>query len=592
MKNMEPEAPEYGPIQTVCPGKGKKRRIFSRRMVLVYTLIIAVPLSLAILIGTEWVWHLESRRIIASASDDLKQVVSHARQCIELFLRIESAVIGNRSMDDLFLFTDKSDKAAVIFQLWDLCGELERLQFSSPGISIRIFADDPQIPERWPVFFHQDRLRKVLGENSSGSEQQWRYGHPGEILTSAEKETPVVSYTTKMLLRKQHTGDLQILMPMTDFFPFINLRNSRQYFVFSGTAALGEAPDGPVRERLLRAAAGNESGILKFRDGGKNYCLLWQRAPNSDLLFVRDCGDDLRGAGIGSLRAAAGTGIILSIALLFLVIRFATGRMMGRLYRIMNSMGEIGRGNLDLHIAEEGDDEISGLARAFNNMVRRIQELIARITEEQRLVTETELKAMQNQINSHFLYNALETIKMQAELANETPIVESLTLLGKMLRYCLRPGKGQVSIREELEYIRSYISFLNIRNDYLITLREYLDPRCLDRQIPRMLIQPLVENAFYYAIEPEGEDAVIELRTEKKDGAFWISVRDYGPGIKAADLAVLAGNAEKQGKGIGLRNIQLRLFTFYGPRWRLRIEDAPGGGTLVCIPLPEQAGQQ
>lgn len=557
---------------------------------MVYTLIIAVPLSLAILVGTEWAWHLESRRIIAAASDDLRQSVSHARRCIELFMRIESAVIGNRGMDDLFLFTDKSDKAAVIFQLWDLCDELERLQFSSPGISIRVFVDDPRIPERWPVFFHQDRLRKVLGERFSPSEWQWRYGYPGEILQSAGEETPqMVSYTTEMLLRKHRIGDLQILIPMTDFFPFLNRRDSQWHFVFSGTAALGETLSPPVIEKLFRAAGGRESGALWIRDNGKNRCLLWERVPNSDLLFVRDCGDDLKGAGIGSLRIAAGTGIILSTALLFLVIRFVTGRMMGRLYRIMSSMREIGRGNLDLSITEEGNDEISGLAQAFNNMVKRIRDLIARITEEQRLVTETELRAMQNQINSHFLYNALETIKMQAELASEAPIVESLTLLGRMLRYCLRSGQGQASVREELEYIRSYIGFLNIRNDYLITLREYFDPRCMDHQIPKMLIQPLVENAFYHAIEPEGEDAVIELRTEKKNGTLWISVRDYGPGIKAADLAVLTGEAEKKGKGIGLRNIQLRLFTFYGPQWKLRIEEAPGGGTLVYVPIPEQA---
>jgi two-component system sensor histidine kinase YesM len=178
---------------------------------------------------------------------------------------------------------------------------------------------------------------------------------------------------------------------------------------------------------------------------------------------------------------------------------------------------------------------------------------------------------------------------MQAELAGEPPIVESVTLLGRMLRYCLRsgvscPGGGQVSVREELEYIRSYIGFLNIRNDYHISLKENLDPRCMDHQIPKMLIQPLIENAFHHAIEPEGENAVVELRIEKKDGILWISVRDYGPGIRAAGPA--AGKTEK---GIGLKNIQLRLSTFYGPQWKLRIENAAGRGTLVRIPIPEEA---
>ncbi|MDR1971293.1 MAG: histidine kinase [Treponema sp.] len=565
-----------------------KGSIFSRRMVLVYTLIVAIPLSITILIGTERFRSLEYRRIIAAAEADLAEYASHAAGCIDLFMRIESAVSGNRGMDDLFLFTDKSDMAAVIFQIWDLCGELERLQFASPGLGIRIFADDDLIPERWPVFFHQERLRRL--SLSGGSGQRWRYGYPGEILQPGG--TAMVSYTTELILRKRRIGDLQVLMPMAEFFPLLYRGDGRLSFVFSGASALGEAPGGeslggPARDRLLRAALGQERGVLPIQDRGKKRYLLWQRPPNSDLLFVRDCAGELGGAGIRSLRTAAGIGVVLSTALLFFIIRSVTRRLMGRLYRIMNSMGEIRRGNLDISITEEGHDEISGIAGAFNNMVSRIRELIAQITLEQRLVTETELKAMQNQINSHFLYNALETIKMQAELRSETAIVESITLLGKMLRYCLGSGQGRAAIREELGYIRSYIGFLNIRNDYRITLKETLDPSCLDCQIPKMLIQPLVENAFHHAIEPEGEDAVIELLAERKNGVLWISVRDYGPGIKAAELGAIAGGAEKNGNGIGLSNIRHRLSAFYGPQWKPHIENAAGGGTLVRIPIPE-----
>ncbi|MDR0623781.1 MAG: histidine kinase [Treponema sp.] len=594
MKNTQTAAPEYSPA--FRPEKRKNGRIFSRRMVLVYTLIVTIPLSIAILIGTERFWNLEYHRIITAAEADLKENVAHSLRCIELFMRFESVVISNRGMDDLFLFTDKTDKAALVFQIWDLCDELERLQFASPQVGIRIFIDDPVIPERWPVLFHRERLQ-ALGESSP--ETRWRYGYSSEIFKT--DGAPMVSYTTGMLLRKRRVGELQILMPMADFFPFLERRDQR-YFVFSGGELLGISPEEsgdkfwnkslgePVIGELFQAAGKKENGVLKIRDQGRARYILWQRVANTELLFARDCAEELRGAGITSLRIAAGTGVVLSAILLFLVIRFVTGRMMGRLYRIMGSMGEIRRGNLDISIAEEGNDEISGMAQAFNNMVTRIRDLVTQITEEQRLVTETELRAMQNQINSHFLYNALETIRMQAELAEEPSIVESVTLLGRMLRYCLRSGVscsagGQVSVREELEYIRSYIGFLNIRNDYHITLKENLDPRCMDHRIPKMLIQPLIENAFHHAIEPEGENAIVELRIEKKDGILWISVRDYGPGIKAAGPA--AGGTEK---GIGLKNIQLRLSTFYGPQWKLRIENAVDRGTLVRIPIPGEAG--
>ncbi|MDR3147775.1 MAG: hypothetical protein LBU00_05290, partial [Treponema sp.] len=327
MKTTQSAAPEYSPAPALRPGKGTGR-IFSRRMVLVYTLIVTIPLSIAILIGMERFWNLEYHRIITAAEADLKENAAHVSRCIELFMRFESAVIGNRSMDDLFLFTDKTDKAALIFQIWDLCGELERLQFASPQVSIRIFVDDPAIPERWPVLFHRERLQEPsLG--SSGP--RWRYGYPAEILKTAEGV--MVSYTAGMLLRKRRIGELQLLMPMADFFPFLERRDERRYAVFSigesRELSLGENREKslgrPVIEELLQAARKRESGVLKIRDGAKLRYILWRGIPNTELILARDCGGELRGAGINSLRIAAGTGVVLSSILLFLFIRFVTG---------------------------------------------------------------------------------------------------------------------------------------------------------------------------------------------------------------------------------------------------------------------------
>ena len=209
------------------------------------------------------------------------------------------------------------------------------------------------------------------------------------------------------------------------------------------------------------------------------------------------------------------------------------------------------------------------------------------------MVTETEIKAMQNQINAHFLYNVLETIRMQAELRDEKPIVQSITLLGNMLRYCLSLRKNRGKVIEELEYTRSYIALLNIRNDYMVVLREHIEESALDLEIPRMLLQPIVENAFFYAIEPEGEDAVIDIWIEidTVKGILLISVQDYGRGLAQDALERLvkhiAGEDELDTPGgIGLKNIQLRLFAFYGPAWKLEIRSAPNEGTLVRIPVP------
>ena len=585
-----------------------KGAVFSRRLVLVYTVIITVPLAMLILVGTEELRRGEYRRIIANAENDLKDNINHVSNCIDLFVRIEISITGNRKMDDLFLFSNTTDKVSIVFQVRDLSDELERFSVSMPQIyGIRIFTDDERIPERWPIFFHRERLEENAYEQAAFEESEqkariWQYDYHSELMGTLEMgRNRAVSYTTPILLRKRRIGRLQILMRTIDFFPFLQRGQNavQRDFVFQGAAPLALPEDGveglppQLASHVLAAAAGVEAGRVAFRENGKERHFLWRRAPNTDLLLVRDCTQELNELGIGAFRAISGIGILLSTALLFWVIRFATSRMTSRLYLIINGMNEVHRGNLDVTVPVEGNDEISGMAKAFTNMLARIKCLIQEIKAEERLVTETEIKAMQNQINAHFLYNVLETIRMQAELRDEKPIVQTITLLGKMLRYCLTLRKTRGKVIEEVEYTRSYIALLNIRNDYVVVLREHIEENALNLEIPRMLLQPIVENAFLYAIEPEGEDAVIDIwiETDAVKGMILISVQDYGRGLTPEALERLikhiAGEDEIDTPGgIGLKNIQLRLAAFYGPSWKLDIKSAPDEGMLVRIPVP------
>jgi two-component system sensor histidine kinase YesM len=344
----------------------------------------------------------------------------------------------------------------------------------------------------------------------------------------------------------------------------------------------------------LKAAAENPAGVLRIN--GTKGLFVWRAVPGTELLLVRDCPTEAMRRSITVSRIIAGAGIAASAALLFLIIRFATQKMMKRLYIIMDGMKEVREGNLDISLSVEGSDEITGMAQIFTGMVDRIKTLIAEIEREQRLVTDTEIRAMQNQINAHFLYNALETIKMQAELQSHDDIVQSITLLGKMLRYCLRWRSPRVSLGEELEYIRAYIALLNIRHDYTIQIHVHIEESLLDHEIPKMLIQPLVENAFLHAIEPSGEDAWIGIsaNADREAGILWISVQDSGGGIEAEKQkeieALLASPPpalpQQDSGGIGLVNIQERLAAFYGPSWKIRIQSGEGKGTEVLIPLP------
>ena len=181
---------------------------------------------------------------------------------------------------------------------------------------------------------------------------------------------------------------------------------------------------------------------------------------------------------------------------------------------------------------------------------------------------------------------------MQAELADQSDISESITVLGKMMRYCLRWRIHRVTLEQEAEYVRSYVYILNIRNDYIISLQIEIPDEFASVEIPKMFLQPLVENAFTHAIEPLGQDAVIRITAEQKGDKIELAVQDFGPGMDQETLdkikAYLADDTyERDSKGsIGLKNIQQRLTMFYGPEYRIKIKSEKGKGTTIIIPIP------
>jgi two-component system sensor histidine kinase YesM len=255
-------------------------------------------------------------------------------------------------------------------------------------------------------------------------------------------------------------------------------------------------------------------------------------------------------------------------------------------------MMRVREGDLTASVEVDGKDEIAESQQVFNVMVEKIRDQIEEIKKEQALVSETEIKAMQSQINTHFLYNVLETIKMQAELNDQDDITQSITILGKMMRYCLHWRNHRVTIREEIEYAASYIFLINLRNDYVIQMDTAIENKYEDFEIPKMVLQPVIENAFFYAVEPKACDAVISIFTKFDDekNRLYLCVRDYGQGISKEKLDELQKSINSQElentKGhIGLKNIQQRLYMFYGKDYSIEIISYEGEGLELRIPV-------
>jgi two-component system sensor histidine kinase YesM len=566
--------------------------IFSHRVILVYTVIVIIPLAILMFFGTDILHRGEYEKVVERVTKEMEINARQVSGSIETVNRVKDSIIINPTLVQHLLFTHPDKLWPVIEQTLDISGELERLRLSFPLLyGIRIFVTDGRLPERWPVIFHEEKIRPP--ENGA----EWEYNYIETLKMGSESRVqPVVSYLDDLFLVNQRVGSLQILIPMTSFFPFLYGNDEARNFVFSPNGVIGDYKDEKallsVEGKIREEAGQSAGGILQFSRNGKKHVFLWRAVPNSNLILVHDSSGETALNDIEYFTVFMGIGMLGSLVLLFCIICLATQKLMSRLYHVVESMEEIKKGNYDITLNVEGSDEIADMAVVFSDMVSQIKKQISTITQEQQLVAETEIKAMQNQINAHFLYNILETVKMQAEIHNTDTIVRIITMLGKMLRYCLRPGPWAVPLREELSYIYAYIALLNIRNDYTIGIEEHIPEEFLDTKIPKMLIQPLVENVFFHVIEPRGEDADLGIRAEADSrGVFWICVQDYGPGLSAEELEKIreeinGREGDDNSGSIGLKNIQRRLNVFYGPEWKLRIVSAPGQGTTVSVPVP------
>ncbi|WP_165452741.1 sensor histidine kinase [Paenibacillus thalictri] len=252
-------------------------------------------------------------------------------------------------------------------------------------------------------------------------------------------------------------------------------------------------------------------------------------------------------------------------------------------------------GNLDVRHTNESYREISILQRNFNNMMERIQELLAAVEKEQREKQQASMRALQMQIHPHFLYNILDTIHWMAKKYKAEQIGKLVTSLGKFFRLSLHAGNDRIPLEQEFRHVASYLELQAIRFRDKVVYRLQLDERAKQVPIVPLVLQPIVENAFEHGITqslPEGVVGEITIEATYSGDKVSIRITDDGKGMSGETLQELLqslGQTEKA-EHIGLRNVQQRLQLAFGPMSTLHIESREGSGTSVSFDIPAEEG--
>jgi two-component system sensor histidine kinase YesM len=261
--------------------------------------------------------------------------------------------------------------------------------------------------------------------------------------------------------------------------------------------------------------------------------------------------------------------------------------------RLHDFTSTITKNDLQPLVNRDNVDEITELGMSFNIMIGKIRELLDAKIKEQENLQKAELRALQAQINPHFLYNTLDTIIWMAEAQKTDQVVEIVSALSSFFRISLSKGRDWITIGEEVERIKNYLTIQRMRYRDIMDFRIEVDEQVLSNTILKLILQPLVENALYHGIKNKRSGGTIVVRAKQKsEKEVLLQVEDDGIGFTPEKLAQLQAELDddsgeiKLESGFGVGNVKRRIRLYYGREYGLAVKSEYNTGTCVTLIIP------
>jgi two-component system, sensor histidine kinase YesM len=282
-------------------------------------------------------------------------------------------------------------------------------------------------------------------------------------------------------------------------------------------------------------------------------------------------------------------GILVSFLLGFLLSK----PLVGSIHTLRKAMGKVEKGNFAQRVTIHSNDEIGELGQGFNLMINEIDRLVSEVYKTSLREKEAEIRALQSQMNPHFLYNTLESINMLAITKGNLEVSDMVSSLGKLLRYTIDNSSKIITLDEELAFIRSYVAIQKVRIGENLQFCEEIDQSLNQVLLPKLVLQPFVENAIVHGIVQQGGHIFIKACEEK--GILKITISDNGKGISELELIKLKRLIENQQQissekhnGIALSNVHERLQLLYGKPFGITVDGREQKGFSVTLTIPIQ----
>lgn len=279
--------------------------------------------------------------------------------------------------------------------------------------------------------------------------------------------------------------------------------------------------------------------------------------------------------------------VIFSISINFVISR----RYSKRILTILGGMNKVENGTLDAKLpVDNNGDELTMISERFNHMTENLDAYVKKVYSLEMEEQKARLKALQGQVQPHFLYNSLEAIRMNARVEGAKATSDMIYQLATLLRYTAN-HREITTLEEEINYVKQYVRFMEMRHEQLIQLEIHIDKRFNNMHIPRFALQPLIENFFKYAYK-ENQHPIVTITVSGKGNNLEFKIIDNGSGMDEEKLKEVQAIMESkmETSHIGLANLNKRLQLLYGDAYQLTIMSKANEGTIILFQVPQNTG--
>ncbi len=278
---------------------------------------------------------------------------------------------------------------------------------------------------------------------------------------------------------------------------------------------------------------------------------------------------------------------LIGAIIIFLIMLITLNWQFQPLNKLLEKIKKVRSGDFNVKMDVQKNDEIGIVADNFNKMLVDIKKLMNKIREDQEEIRNLELKALQSQINPHFLYNTLDSIYWMTKTREYKEIGEMTVLLSNFFRLSINKGRNITYIGKEIEHVKNYIRIQKLRYPEKFECKINVNPEIMNNECIKLILQPLVENSLLHGLEDRKEDGVIDIEGKIKGDKVILKVSDNGKGFDVEQMEYLMQSEGNIGDdGYALRNINSRLKIYYGDKFGLFFHNTEIGGACVMIKIP------